>query len=42
MVGEGGIPERWLRRVSEDVTPAKMREIAFGLYQKGKIRNFKA
>ncbi len=41
-LGEGRIPERWLRRVSEKIYgPHELRQIAFKLYQKGKTRNFK-
>jgi poly(ADP-ribose) glycohydrolase ARH3 len=41
-LGESHIPGKWLRRVTETLhTPDKVRKLAFGLYQKGKARNFK-
>ncbi len=41
-LGEGQIPDRWLRRVTETIyTPEKVRQIAVDLYRKGKARNFR-
>lgn len=41
-LGENQIPERWLRRVTENIyTPDKVRQLALALYNKGFARNFK-
>jgi poly(ADP-ribose) glycohydrolase ARH3 len=41
-LGENSIPKRWLQRVREMVyTPEKLSQIAFELYRKGKMNNFK-
>ena len=42
-LGESQIPQRWLRRVRENIyTPDKVRQLAFELYEKGQRYNFKA
>ena len=42
-LGEPGIPERWLRRITETIyTPEKVRQIAHQLHSVGQSRKFKA